>query len=82
MVKGGCVEKSKHNRVIENLWFFVDELVHSTQYCGTQRGIAEMTFRHTISLKKALEVLERNSCCDALFTNQLHWSVTSRAPVS
>jgi hypothetical protein len=65
MVNGGCVEKSKHNRVIENLWFFIDELVDSTQYCSMERSIAGMTFRHTISPKNAQEILERNNCCDA-----------------
>jgi heme oxygenase len=65
MVNGRCVEKSKHNRVVENLWFLIDELVDSTQYCSTERSIAGMTFRHAISPKNALEVLERNSCCDA-----------------
>jgi heme oxygenase len=65
LVKGGCVEKSKHNRVIENLWFFINELVDSTQCCSTERGIAGMTVRHTIPPKNALEILARNSFCDA-----------------
>jgi hypothetical protein len=65
MVNGGCVEKSKHNWVIENLWLFIDELVNSTQYRCTERSIARTTFRQTISPKNIQEMLERNSCCDA-----------------
>ena|GEM_PF-5297844 len=65
LVKGGCVEKSKHNRVIENLWFFIDELVDRTQCCSTERGIAGVTVRHTIPPKNTLEILARISLCEA-----------------
>jgi heme oxygenase len=49
MVERGFIHKAKHNRVVENLWFVINELVDSTQYCSTERGATRITFRHRIA---------------------------------
>lgn len=65
MVEGGCVEKSKHDSVIENLGFLIDELMDSAKCCSTERGAAGVTFRQTIPPKNALELFAGNTVSDA-----------------